>query len=244
MFMTKKHLPRRTFLRGLGATVALPLLDAMLPAGTALAATAGKPQTRYAFLHLPHGAIMGQWTPKTVGKNFDITPILEPFRPYQSYMTVVSNLDHRMATSLTPEEAARSVHLPTILLLFAFMVISAQMRLGGFYAWVTRGVTALAIGPAALLAGVIAVALDLPLGITVEHRTDGQLLVERRDESIDARRLGTLVVLEPNFRAAAHAARITIGPRDARRRSSGDSRGRPFGDRPPQGPTGRGRRLR
>ncbi len=71
MFIAKKHLPRRTFLRGIGATIALPLLDAMLPAGTALANTAAKPRTRYTFVHLPHGAIMGQFTPKTVGKDFE-----------------------------------------------------------------------------------------------------------------------------------------------------------------------------
>ena len=106
MFIAKKHLPRRTFLRGMGATVALPLLDAMLPAGTALANTAAAPKTRYTFVHLPHGAIMGQFTPKTVGKDFDFTPILAPFEPYRSYMTVISNLDHQMATSQTPEEAA------------------------------------------------------------------------------------------------------------------------------------------
>ena len=106
MFITKKHMPRRTFLRGVGATVALPLLDAMLPAATALANTAARPQARYAFVHLPHGAIMGQWTPKTVGTNFEMTPILAPFEPFREYMTVVSNLDHQMATSQTPEEAA------------------------------------------------------------------------------------------------------------------------------------------
>lgn len=106
MFITKKHLPRRTFLRGVGATVALPLLDAMLPAATALANTAARPQARYAFVHLPHGAILGQWTPKTVGRDFDMSPILKPFEAYREYMTVVSNLDHRMATSQTPEEAA------------------------------------------------------------------------------------------------------------------------------------------
>lgn len=106
MFMTKKHLPRRTFLRGMGTAIALPLLDAMLPAGTALAATAAAPKTRYSFLHLPHGAIMSQWTPKQVGRDFDLTPILEPLRPHRGYMTVISNLDHRMATSQTPEEAA------------------------------------------------------------------------------------------------------------------------------------------
>jgi hypothetical protein len=106
MFISKKHMPRRTFLRGAGATIALPLLDAMLPASTALADTAAKPRTRYAFVHLPHGAIMSQWTPKTVGKDFELSPILKPFEPYKSYMTVVSNLDHRMATSQSPEEAA------------------------------------------------------------------------------------------------------------------------------------------
>jgi hypothetical protein len=106
MFITRKHLPRRTFLRGAGATIALPLLDAMLPAATALANTAASPQPRYAFLHLPHGAILGQWTPKTVGRNFDMSPILQPFAPFRDYMTVVSNLDHQMATSQSPEEAA------------------------------------------------------------------------------------------------------------------------------------------
>ena len=106
MFITKKHMARRTFLRGAGATIALPLLDAMLPAATAWANTAAKPQTRYAFVHLPHGAIMSQWTPKNAGKNFDISPILKPLERYREYMTVVSNLDHRMATSQSPEEAA------------------------------------------------------------------------------------------------------------------------------------------
>src|SRR6185503_2940674 len=106
MFIAKKHLPRRTFLRGMGVSVALPLLDAMLPAGTALANTPGAAKTRYTFVHLPHGAIMGQFTPKKVGRDFDVTPILAPFAPHQSYMTVISNLDHQMATSQTPEEAA------------------------------------------------------------------------------------------------------------------------------------------
>jgi uncharacterized protein DUF1552 len=106
MFISKKHMPRRTFLRGAGAAIALPLLDAMLPAASAWANTAAKPRTRYSFVHLPHGAIMSQWTPKSVGKDFELPPILKAFEPYKSYMTVVSNLDHRMATSQSPEEAA------------------------------------------------------------------------------------------------------------------------------------------
>jgi hypothetical protein len=63
-----------------------------------------------------------------------------------------------------------------------------------------------------------------------------------RDDAADARQLGTLLVLEPHFRGAAHATRITLVPRDMRRGSRGDSRDRPFGDRPPRGPSGRGRR--
>ena len=63
MFISKKHLDRRTFLRGMGATIALPLLDAMIPARTALAATAARPMPRLAFVYFPHGAIMKEWTP-------------------------------------------------------------------------------------------------------------------------------------------------------------------------------------
>ena len=63
MFITRKHLPRRTFLRGLGASVALPLLDAMVPASTALAQTAAAPAPRMGFFYFPHGAVMDHWTP-------------------------------------------------------------------------------------------------------------------------------------------------------------------------------------
>ena len=62
MFITKKHLSRRTVLRGMGATVGLPLLDAMIPAGTALAATAAKPIPYMAAIYIPHGAVMDRWT--------------------------------------------------------------------------------------------------------------------------------------------------------------------------------------
>ena len=63
MIVTKKALPRRTFLRGMGATLALPLLDAMVPAATALAATPAKPVRRLGFVYMPMGAHMPQWTP-------------------------------------------------------------------------------------------------------------------------------------------------------------------------------------
>ena len=67
MFLTRKHLSRRTVLKGAGATIALPLLDAMIPAGTAFAQTAAAPATRLGFIYFPHGALQDEWQPKTIG---------------------------------------------------------------------------------------------------------------------------------------------------------------------------------
>jgi len=97
MYITKKHLSRRTVLRGAGATVALPLLDAMVPASTALAATAAAPKPRMAFIYFPHGAVMDKFTPAKEGANFDLPYILEPLKDFQEYMTVVSGLENKPA---------------------------------------------------------------------------------------------------------------------------------------------------
>jgi hypothetical protein len=97
MFITKKHLPRRTFLKGLGATVALPLLDAMIPAGTALAQTAAAPTLRAGFIYIPHGAVMSQWTPEKTGTDFEFTPILKPLEPFRKQLTIVSGLENKAA---------------------------------------------------------------------------------------------------------------------------------------------------
>src|SRR5260370_1554627 len=99
MFITKKHLPRRTFLRGVGATLALPLLDAMVPASTLLAKTAANPAARLGFVYLPHGAIMDKWTPATEGAGFEFSPILKPLEPFRDRLTIVSGLGHRAADS-------------------------------------------------------------------------------------------------------------------------------------------------
>jgi hypothetical protein len=108
MFITKKHLSRRTLLRSGTAAIGLPLLSAMVPAATALAQTAAAPKPRMGFFYLPHGAIMNntrfgaemnRWTPDAVGPNFDLKPILEPFKPLQQYLTVVSGLGNKPAES-------------------------------------------------------------------------------------------------------------------------------------------------
>ena len=103
MFISRKYLSRRTVLRGLGATVSLPLLDAMVPAATALSKTAAAPAMRLGFFYFPHGAIMEKWTPTTAGRDFELSPILQPFAPLRKQLTVVSNIGNKPGES-------RSVH--------------------------------------------------------------------------------------------------------------------------------------
>jgi hypothetical protein len=92
MIITKKALPRRTFLKGLQATLALPLLDAMIPAATALAQTAAKPVRRLGFVYIPMGCDHGRWTPAGQGTLGELTPILAPLEPVKDQLTVVTNL--------------------------------------------------------------------------------------------------------------------------------------------------------
>jgi hypothetical protein len=99
IFLTKKHLSRRAVLRGVGAAVALPFLDAMVPAGVALAQTAAAPKMKMAFIYFPHGAIMDKWTPSGVGRDFKLSPILAALEPYQKQLVVISNLGNRPAES-------------------------------------------------------------------------------------------------------------------------------------------------
>ena len=103
MFITKKHLPRRTFLRGAGATVALPLLDAMIPAATALAQTAAAPVRRFVGVWHPHGASPGYWSPLQEGRDFEFSFITEPLEPVRDHSVLISGLDCTAAYS-TPEE--------------------------------------------------------------------------------------------------------------------------------------------
>jgi hypothetical protein len=99
MFITRKHLSRRTLLRAAGASVALPLLEAMIPAATALANTAAAPKPKLGFFYLPHGFIMDRFTPAATGREFALTPILETLAPFRSHLTIVSGLDNKPASS-------------------------------------------------------------------------------------------------------------------------------------------------
>jgi hypothetical protein len=93
-YITKKHLSRRTFLRGTGASLALPLLDSMVPAGTALAQTPAAPKTRLGCIYIPHGATMDRWTPAEEGAGFAFSEILQPLEPFRDRVCIVSNLAH------------------------------------------------------------------------------------------------------------------------------------------------------
>jgi hypothetical protein len=93
MFVTKKALSRRKVLQGMGTALALPLLDAMVPAATALAQTAATPVRRLGGVYLPMGAVMANWTPATAGSDFEFSPILKPLEAFRHSLVVVTNLD-------------------------------------------------------------------------------------------------------------------------------------------------------
>jgi hypothetical protein len=97
MLIRKVHLSRRTALKAVGASIGLPLLDAMIPAATALAATAAAPKPRMLFIYFPHGAVMDKWTPKKEGADFDLPPIIAPLKPFQKQLTIVSGLENKSA---------------------------------------------------------------------------------------------------------------------------------------------------
>jgi len=105
MFISKKSLSRRTMLRGMGATLALPFLDAMVPAATALAKTAAQPAPRFGAVFVPMGERPSHWTPSTTGAGFEFSPILKPIERFRDSLVVVSNLDrppggtHAVSTS-------------------------------------------------------------------------------------------------------------------------------------------------
>ncbi|HEX9158598.1 MAG TPA: DUF1552 domain-containing protein, partial [Rhizomicrobium sp.] len=105
MFISKKHLSRRTFLRGAGVTVALPFLESMLPAQTRLAGSAAMPKPRLSCIYIPHGATMDHWTPAAEGKGFEFTEILKPLEPYRDSINVITGLCHPQAGPTDGEDS-------------------------------------------------------------------------------------------------------------------------------------------
>ena|SRR5437867_10688699 len=97
--ITKMSLPRRTFLRGVGATLALPLLDAMVPALSERTRTAAKPTPRLGFIYVPNGAVMDKWPPAGNGKTFEFSQGLSPLAPFRDRVLVLSGLAQMEARS-------------------------------------------------------------------------------------------------------------------------------------------------
>jgi hypothetical protein len=112
MFIARKHISRRTVLRGIGVSVALPLLDSMVPAQTPLRKTAASPRSRLACIEMVHGAAGSTeegagkhyWSPEKDGADFDFSYTLEPLAPFRDYLTIISGTDARQAEALTPAE--------------------------------------------------------------------------------------------------------------------------------------------
>ena len=133
MFITKKHLSRRTVLKAAGVSLSLPLLDAMIPAATALADTAAKGKLRAGFFYIPHGAIMwntpygpemDHWTPSGAGADFKLSPILKPLENYKRYVATFGNLENKLPqgsvhtivpgtwlSSVKPDQKATGAHM-------------------------------------------------------------------------------------------------------------------------------------
>lgn len=97
MFITKRHVSRRTFLHGVGASMALPFLESMVPAATPLAQTAARPKTRLGCIYVPHGATMDKWTPDQAGAAFELSETLQPLAPFRDRVNVISDLSHPQA---------------------------------------------------------------------------------------------------------------------------------------------------
>src|SRR5881296_1858365 len=112
MYISKKHVSRRMVLKGIGVSIALPLLDAMNPAATAWAQTpAASTPKRLAFVGFPHGAIMDRWSPRQTGSEYEMSTILEPLAAYRQHLTIVSGLRNKPAETPEPHAYIESTWL-------------------------------------------------------------------------------------------------------------------------------------
>src|SRR5579884_2386994 len=109
MMIFKKAIPRRTFLRGMGATLALPLLDGMIPAMAGPSDTASILPKRLSIVYAPNGMIMEKWTPAEAGAAYELTPILEPLAAFRDRFLVLTSLCHKSGNTL-PNEGGAGPH--------------------------------------------------------------------------------------------------------------------------------------
>jgi hypothetical protein len=115
MYLSQKHISRRTILKGVGAAIALPLLDAMNPAAKAWAKTAaGSAPKRFAFVGFPHGAIMDRWSPKEVGSGYEMSTILQPLEALRPHLTIVSGLRNKPGETPEPHAYIESTWLSCV----------------------------------------------------------------------------------------------------------------------------------
>ncbi|MEO8259736.1 MAG: DUF1552 domain-containing protein [Acidobacteriota bacterium] len=115
MYLSKRHVSRRAVLKGVGATIALPLLDAMNPAATAWARTAaGATPKRLAFIGFPHGAIMDRWSPTQTGTDYEMSLILQPLTPFREHLTIVSGLRNKPGETPEPHGYIESTWLSCV----------------------------------------------------------------------------------------------------------------------------------
>ena len=107
-YLTKKHLSRRTVLRGAGAAIALPLLESMIPAGIRTASAAGVPRSRLACIYIPHGCVMDRWMPSATGRDFEFQPTLKSLEPFRRHLNIVSGL--KLPAAYVGETSAAANH--------------------------------------------------------------------------------------------------------------------------------------
>jgi uncharacterized protein DUF1552 len=115
MYLSKRRVSRRAVLKGVGASIALPFLDAMYPAATAWATTAaGSAPKRFAFVGFPHGAIMDRWSPKEIGAGYEMSSILAPLAPFREHLTIVSGLRNKPGETPEPHAYIESTWLSCV----------------------------------------------------------------------------------------------------------------------------------
>src|SRR5262245_42984446 len=99
MFITKMSVPRRAFLRGAGVAMALPLLDAMVPALSAFSSSTARSKMRLGFIYIPNGVVMKKWMPISQGDDFEFSPTLKPLETFREHLLVLSGLAQKQAES-------------------------------------------------------------------------------------------------------------------------------------------------